>query len=61
MDAHTDHQKITAAGWAYRTNNRGWLIYREPHTGRWYTRTDAIQQITLSPARRPLFRRTAET
>jgi len=23
-------------------NDRGWVIYRHPQTGRWYTRTDAM-------------------
>jgi hypothetical protein len=59
VDLQSDHQKITAAGWPCRTNGRGWAIYRQPNTGRWFTRADAVRQITLSPKRRPLFRRTA--
>ena len=38
----TDHQKLTAAGWSYRNNDRGWTIYRDPQTGRWHTTTQAI-------------------
>ena len=45
VDVETDHRKITAAGWSYRTNERGWTIYREPQTGRWYTR--AMQSVRL--------------
>src|SRR4029453_18959007 len=26
----SDHHRITAAGWAYRTTSRGWIIYRKP-------------------------------
>jgi hypothetical protein len=39
----TEHQIITAAGWAYRANDRGWMIYRDPQTGLWYTRSGAIE------------------
>jgi hypothetical protein len=48
VDAKNDHEKITAAGWAYRTNERGWMIYREPCTGRWHTRDEAIQKLIRS-------------
>jgi len=44
----SDHAKITAAGWSYRTNERGWMIYREPHTGRWHTRDEAIRKLIPS-------------
>ncbi len=37
-----EHQAIMAAGWAYRANERGWVIYRDPQTGLWHTRSDAI-------------------
>ena len=42
--AHLDseHCRITAAGWSYRRNDRGWVIYRDPQTGLWHTRADAI-------------------
>jgi hypothetical protein len=36
------HGRITAAGWCYRNNDRGWIIYRDPETGRWHTRAEAI-------------------
>lgn len=35
------HVALTEAGWSYRTNERGWVIYRHPHTGLWYTRAEA--------------------
>ena len=38
-----DHNKIAAAGWAYRTNTRGWIIYRNPETGLWHPRVEALQ------------------
>jgi hypothetical protein len=40
--ASTEHETITAAGWTYRMNERGWVIYRDPRTGTWYTRSDAM-------------------
>jgi hypothetical protein len=42
MLEHDAHREITGAGWAYRTNNRGWVIYRDPRTRLWHTRTDAM-------------------
>src|SRR6266852_472730 len=30
-----EHRMLTGAGWSYRTNDRGWIIYRDPQTGRW--------------------------
>jgi hypothetical protein len=38
----TEHEMITGAGWTYRMNERGWVIYRDPETGIWYTRSDAM-------------------
>lgn len=36
------HHRITAGGWSYRTNRRGWIIYRDPKTGSWHTRAEAL-------------------
>jgi len=36
-----EHRELTVAGWGYRTNDRGWVLYRHPRTGRWHTRTEA--------------------
>ena len=49
--ASTAHEMITSAGWTYRMNERGWVIYREPNTGTWYTRADALVALgaTLDP------------
>lgn len=52
MDLKSDHERITAAGWAYRTNERGWMIYQEPYTGRWHARDDAIRKVIRSAERR---------
>ncbi len=41
-----EHQTITAAGWTYRANERGLVIYRDPKTGLWHTRSDAIAMIS---------------
>ena len=35
------HRELTTAGWSYRMNDRGWVIYRHPRTGRWHTRAEA--------------------
>jgi hypothetical protein len=35
------HIELTTAGWSYRTNDRGWVIYRHPLTGLWHTRPEA--------------------
>ena len=35
------HTVFTNAGWSYRTNERGWVIYRHPCTGLWHTREEA--------------------
>ena len=51
VDSKSDHEKITAAGWGYRTNERGWMIYREPHTARWHTRDEAIRKLIPSAER----------
>jgi hypothetical protein len=36
-----EHRELTVAGWGYRMNDRGWVIYRHPQTGRWHTRPEA--------------------
>ena len=42
MFSKSDHQRLITAGWAYRTNDRGWVVYRDPETGLWHTRPEAI-------------------
>jgi len=37
-----EHLELTRAGWSYRMNDRGWVIYRHPQTGRWHTRAEAM-------------------
>jgi hypothetical protein len=55
---YSEHQRIMAAGWAYRMNERGWVIYRDPQTGTWYPRAEAISvvqaQVSGQDGRRPL-------
>ena len=42
----SDHARLTDVGWAYRTNgDRGWVMYRDPATGMWHTREEAIRII----------------
>ena len=41
-DEQSYHTRITAAGWAYRGDRRHWLIYKNPTTGLWHTRAEAI-------------------
>ena len=37
------HGRLLDAGWSYRTNaDRGWVIYRNPATGQWHSRDEAI-------------------
>jgi hypothetical protein len=38
----SEQHRITNAGWTYRTNDRGWVIYRDPQTGTWHTQPEAI-------------------
>jgi hypothetical protein len=45
MFDHSDHYEITTAGWAYRTNSRGWIDYLNPQTGIWQTHSQAISII----------------
>ncbi len=49
----TGHQTIMAAGWTYRANHRGWMIYRDAQTGVWYTRSDAIEILENEERYRP--------
>ena len=40
----SEHWRLTEAGWGYRINgDRGWAIYRDPETGAWHTRDEAIR------------------
>ena len=32
-----EHGELNEAGWSYRMNEHGWVIYRHPQTGRWHT------------------------
>jgi hypothetical protein len=50
----SDHWRIAAAGWSYRTDNRGWIIYRDPQTGLWCTRAEAIEVIQVSSSSHPV-------
>ena len=41
--ARSTHARLLDAGWSYQTNaDRGWIIYRDPSTGLWHTRDEAI-------------------
>jgi hypothetical protein len=53
MFDHSDHYQITAAGWAYRTNSRGWIDYLNPQTGIWQTQSEAILVIRSSRVPKP--------
>jgi hypothetical protein len=43
-----EHRMLIGAGWSYRSNDRGWTIYRDPQTGRWKTLSEALS-IMRSP------------
>jgi DNA-binding response OmpR family regulator len=37
-------RQLLDAGWSYRINAaRGWVIYRDPETGQWHSRDEAIR------------------
>jgi hypothetical protein len=42
MAEHSDHHRITADGWAYRTDDRGLTAYLDPQTRLWQTHVQAI-------------------
>jgi hypothetical protein len=42
LDMTGEHKMLTGAGWSYRTNDRGWIIYRDPQTRRWHTLHEAL-------------------
>ena len=45
------HVRLLDAGWSYRTNSdRGWVIYRDPATGLWHTRDEAIRILETADA-----------
>jgi len=50
-----EHRMLTGAGWSYRTNDRGWIIYRDPQARRWHTLSEALSIVRspLSVAARP--------
>jgi hypothetical protein len=50
-----EHRMLTGAGWSYRTNDRGWIIYCDPETRRWHTLNEAltIMRSAMSVAARP--------
>jgi hypothetical protein len=45
MAENSDYRRITADGWTYRTNGRGWEIYLDPQTRLWQTQSQAISVI----------------
>jgi hypothetical protein len=40
-----EHHRITAAGWSYRSDSRGWMVYKDPQTRLWHTHSEAISII----------------
>jgi len=42
LSVENEHQKLTNAGWGYRMNERGWVIYHHPLNGRWHTLQEAM-------------------
>ena len=38
----TDHSRLMDAGWSYRMDDRGWIIYHDFKTGRYCVREDAL-------------------
>lgn len=50
MTTTSDHHRITSAGWSYRTNGRGWVIYCDPQTRLWHTRSQALSVLDTQSA-----------
>jgi len=47
----SNHIRLLDAGWSYRTNvDRGWVIYRDPATGLWHSRDEAIRILETADA-----------
>ncbi|MGO9259577.1 MAG: hypothetical protein ACLQU1_25180 [Bryobacteraceae bacterium] len=46
-----EHRKLTSAGWSYRMNERGWVIYRHPQTDRWHTLREAMALLEAGEVR----------
>lgn len=45
LGVENHHSNLTNAGWSYRVNDRGWVIYRHPQSGRWCTLQEAMAQL----------------
>jgi hypothetical protein len=46
-----DHRRLVDAGWSYcRNEERGWIVYRNPNTGKWYSRQDALVILDENPS-----------
>lgn len=39
----SNHSRLLNAGWSYRTNERGWAIYRDPLSGLWHPAAEAVR------------------
>jgi hypothetical protein len=50
MTTTSDHHRITSAGWSYRMNGRGWIIYCDPQTRLWHTRSQALSVLDTQSA-----------
>jgi hypothetical protein len=48
----TEHSRLTAAGWSYRLNERGRVIYRDPVTAEWHLAAEAMAILDGRPAAR---------
>ena len=47
----SNHAQLLDAGWSYRTNaDRGGVIYRDPATGLWHAREEAIRILEAADA-----------
>jgi len=42
LSVAAEHRDLTWAGWSFRSNDRGWIIYRDPQSGRWHTLQEAL-------------------
>jgi hypothetical protein len=56
----TEHDIIVNAGWTQRANGRGCTLYRDPDTGLWHRRAEALARLLRRPAGRLMAKITAE-
>jgi len=39
----SNHVRLLDAGWSYRANGIGWIVYHDPATGLWHAYGEAVK------------------